>query len=81
MVILSCVTCWSLRVPSGIPETSNSVSRMKEQELCGEALLDVSNRLVKGSEVACMHKQELLLFTHMLSLGSQFPRVFVGGST
>ena len=47
-VTLSCVTHRSLRVPSGMPETSNSVSRMKEQELLGEALVEVSNRLVKG---------------------------------
>lgn len=65
-VTLSCITRRNLRVPPGIPETNNSISRMKEQE--GEALVHVSNRLVKGPEDTCMHKQELLLFTRMLAL-------------
>lgn len=40
----------------------------RERELWGEALVDVPNGLVKGLEDTCIHKQELVLFLHMLSL-------------
>lgn len=68
-VIRSYVTSVSLRVSSGIHETKQfCLKNERERELWGEALVDVPNGLVKGLEDTCIHKQELVLFLHMLSL-------------